>query len=259
VTADAQADTVEVMLSRAIREISDGDWVFTGFHWPVVVAFAARLQGRVGFTQVVEAGGALNAQLQHMPSSTTDFALFEGALCFIAGADVMLRSLAGRYDVTMLDAGTVDVRGRVNSTAIGRLSRPRVRLAGGGGAPDAAIAARRLVLLHGGQDLRRLQRSVEHVTSVPGLATRTLLITRFGVGELGSSPRLLEVTDSPGGASFATRLEELGATISDARLITQPTRAERDAASAALRAADAAGYIAARVPRPRSVSAGDTL
>ena len=63
-----------------------------------------------------------------------------------------------RADRVVLDAANVDLRGRVNATAIGPYARPRVRLAGGGGAADAARHARELVLLHGGTDPERLVR-----------------------------------------------------------------------------------------------------
>jgi glutaconate CoA-transferase subunit B len=240
------------MLARAAQEIADGDWVFTGFHWPVVVAYAARLSRPSRFTQVVEAGGAINALLDAVPSSTTDFAVFAGRLCYAAGADVTLRTLGRRYDITMLDAGTVDIRGRLNSTAIGPMEQPKVRLAGGGGAPDAAYAARRLVLLHGGSDLRRIQARVEHVTSAPGPRTSTVLITRYGVVALGPAPRLLELVDSPGGKELAARLLELGVELG-IHCEMHVGRAELLAARQAISAAAAAGYTMAR-----AISIADT-
>ncbi len=92
----------------------------------------------------------------------------------------MLLGLAHRFDRVLLDASNLDVRGRVNSSLIGPSERPKVRLPGGGGAPDVAARARELVWLSGGPGLDRLQSPVEHVTAAPGPDTLVRVHTRWG-------------------------------------------------------------------------------
>jgi glutaconate CoA-transferase subunit B len=48
----------------------------------------------------------------------------------------------GRIDVGFLAAAQIDRHGKLNSTVIGPYDTPRVRLPGGGGAPEIALGAR---------------------------------------------------------------------------------------------------------------------
>jgi glutaconate CoA-transferase subunit B len=226
---------VVAFLALAAREFRG--WVFTGFHWPVLAGeVAARLNDR-RFRQLFEAGFATEGPAAELPTSTTDFAAFGDAVVW--RGDV-LGTMVRRADLVVLDAANVDLAGRVNSTAIGDYRSPRVRMPGGGGAPDAAGAARDLLLLYGGANPSRIVERVEHVTAAPG--GPVLLRTRWGTVRLGAEPRLLTTT----GEVLADRLRELGVDTSGARQEEPPSEREMSVAAEVLTEAAKRGYLVAR-------------
>jgi glutaconate CoA-transferase subunit B len=245
------APDVVAFLARAAREFRRGGWVFTGFHWPVLAGeLAARLdreEGQVRFAQLFEAGGVtVGPAGAALPTSTTDYAAFGSALTWRGSTTDVLSALVRRADRVVLDAANVDLAGRVNSSMIGPAERPRVRLPGGGGAADAAFAARELVLLHGGGDVRRVVAQVEHVTAEPGTPREVRLLTRWGTVLLGQHPRLVERVEGPDGERFREHLAGLGAEVADARPVVALSSDEERLAEAVLAEAAARGYSAAR-------------
>jgi glutaconate CoA-transferase subunit B len=233
-------------LVRAAREFRRGGWVFTGFHWPVLAGQLAHHLPGAPFTQAFEAGATTHGPGRLVPTSTTDYPAYGNALGYAADTASVLLAMARRFDRVVLDAGTVDLRGCVNSSVVGEHRRPTVRLPGGGGAPDVAAAARELVWLHGGADLRRIQARVEHVTAAPGPHTRVRLHTRWGVVRVGADPALEEVADVDGAEEFAAHLAALGARTDGAAPRPPVDAAERAAAAALLREAADRGYAVAR-------------
>ena len=118
-------DDVAWFLVRAAREFHG--WVFTGFHWPVLAGeVAARLDaGTPTFRQLFEAGFATEGPADSLPTSTTDYAAFGSAVVWQGSTGDVLGSLVPRAGLVVLDAANVDLRGRLNSTAIGDYRRPR--------------------------------------------------------------------------------------------------------------------------------------
>lgn len=232
-------------LVRAGRELADAGWAFTGFHWPVLASRLARRLALPGFIQVFEAGAACDADTARLPSSTTDYFAYADSTCFVGSTADVLLGLARRFDTVLLDAANVDVRGRLNATAVGPVARPDVRLPGGGGAADAAAAARRLVLLHGGADVTRVQRRVEHVTAAPSEAAEVRLLTRWGTLRLGPRPALLEIVPGPGFDAAVAHLASIGVRTEAARPATAAAPDELAAAWSVLEEAAAQGYAAA--------------
>ena len=223
-----------------------GGWTFTGFHWPLLAARLARRLPLPPFFQVLEAGAACDRDAAQLPSSTTDYFALGDSTCFVgSGADVLL-ALARRLDTVVLDAANVDVRGALNSTAIGPLPGPTVRLPGGGGAADAAAAARRLVLLHGGADFTRVQRRVEHVTAAPPEGAAVLLVTRWGTLHLGERPALLEAGPAPDLELAVAHFAALGVDTGRPAPAPGATADEIAAAWSVLEEAAAQGYAVAR-------------
>lgn len=236
---------VVAFLVRAARELAGARAVFTGFHWPMLAArLARRLEGG-DFAQVLEPGGVSNADTPALPTSTSDFSAFRGALCWMGSTSDVLQSLVRRVDRVVLDAANVDLSGQVNSTAIGDLTAPAVRLPGGGGSADVAAAARDLVLLHGGSAPRRVQRRVDHATARPRPGAVVRLIGRFGVLALGERPRLLERASGEVADAFVAWFARLGVEVSEAELMTPPTEREAGLAAAVLQEASERGYVAA--------------
>lgn len=238
--------TTSDFLVRAAREFRRGGWVFTGFHWPVLAGeLAHRLPG-AEFAQAFEAGASTHGPGRLVPTSTTDYPAYGNALGYVADTASVLLAMARRFDRVVLDAGNVDVLGRVNSSLIGERLRPAVRLPGGGGAPDIAAAARELVWLHGGDDLRRIQAKVEHVTAAPGPHTPVRLHTRWGIARLGAEPVLEEIADVEGAEAFVAHLDALGVRTAGAAARAPVDAGERAAADDVLRAAADRGYAVAR-------------
>jgi glutaconate CoA-transferase subunit B len=229
-------DTVSFLV-RAAREYLRGGTVFTGFHWPVLAGQVAARLDADGFTQIFEAGAVARGPAAEVPSSSTDYAALDTSLVWVGSTPIVFPGLVRRAERVVLDAANVDLAGRVNTTAVGPYEHPRVRLPGGGGAADAAFAARELVLLHGGEDPLRIVERVEHVTSAPAPGAAVRLITRWGTLRLDGAPRLVErVGDAP------SRFEELGVALDGAIASEPPSPEEHEAAEAVLRDARTAGY-----------------
>jgi glutaconate CoA-transferase subunit B len=237
-------------LVRAAREFTRGGWVFTGFHWPVLAGQLAHqlpeAPGAQPFAQVFEAGATTHAAGRLVPTSTTDYPAYANALGFEGDSAAMLLGLAHRYDRVLLDASNLDVRGRVNSSLIGPSERPKVRLPGGGGAPDVAAAARELVWLSGGPGLDRLQSAVEHVTAAPGRRTLVRAHTRWGIVRLGDDPEVEELAEVAGVDDFTRHLNRLGVAAGTPAVRTPVSGGERSAAASVLDEARARGYRVAR-------------
>lgn len=239
------APTIDFLVLAA-REFRRGGWVFTGFHWPVLAGQLAYSLPGSEFTQVFEAGASTHEAGRLVPTSTTDYPAYGNALGYVGDSAGVLLAMARRFDRVILDAGNIDVRGRVNSSYIGDRARPTVRLPGGGGAADVAAVARELVWLHGGADLRRIQARVEHVTASPGPHALVRLHTRWGIARLGPEPVLEEIADVEGAERFAAHLESLGVRSTGAAAREPVRPQERAKASEVLRAAASRGYAVAR-------------
>ena len=229
-------------LLRASDEFAGGGWIFTGFNWAVLAARVARRRGYVDFVQVVEAGAALQSDTKDLLTSTTDYYQADPVTCFRGSTADVLEAIVPKCNRVLMDAANVDVLGRANSTVIGPWDHPKVRLPGGGGAPDAAYNARHLVLLHGGTDVKRIVARVRPVTAAPHPSATVRLVTRWGTLTLGAAPRLDVLASVDGADGFLTHLAGLPVDVSS--YTAEPTRkaAELAVAHAVLDEAASSGY-----------------
>jgi glutaconate CoA-transferase subunit B len=161
--------TFEGMLISAAREIKDGEIIFAGFQWPLLAAIFAKMTHAKNAILAFEGGIIKDDLPERFPSSTTDSVLFP-ALLSGGTVDTMGMLQAGHIDIGMLNASTVDRFGNINTSFVGGRKTPKVRLAGGGGAPDIACLAKRHVILLDGHEGRRLPEKVDFITS-PGYIT----------------------------------------------------------------------------------------
>lgn len=238
----SETTTIDFLV-RAAREFRRGGWAFTGFHWPVLAGQLAHALPGSPFSQVFEAGVSIHAAGRQVPTSTTDYAAFDNAFGYLGDTSSILLANARHFNRALLDASNVDILGRVNSSFIGPdRTHPKVRLPGGGGAPDIAAAATDLVLLSGASDLKRFQYRVEHVTAAPGPHTTTRLQTRWGIVLLGLAPRIEEIADVPGTEAFLRHAESLGVDTTGATDREPVTDGERAAAESVVQAAAERGY-----------------
>jgi glutaconate CoA-transferase, subunit B len=233
-------------LVRAAEPFRRGGWVFTGFHWPVLAGSLGSRLNPNDLVQVYEAGAACNAPVGQIPTSTTDVYAYAEAQCVQMTSTDVLLALMRRFDCAVLDASNVDLFGRINSTAIGPMLQPTVRLPGGGGSSDVMARAAHVVLLHGGTEPGRIVDAVEHVTAAPRNNQVVQLISRWGVLELGQQAYLTSAVDGPGTDMFLARLAVLGVDLGSAKQEDEVTDDDADAALSVLRLASQRGYRVAR-------------
>ena len=126
----------ELMAVAAARRLRDGAVCFVGIGLPSRAANLARATHAPGCVLVYESG-AIGAKPTRLPLSIGDGELAETADAVVSVPEIFSYWLqGGRIDVGFLGAAQIDAFGNLNSTVIGDYDRPKVRLPGGGGAPD---------------------------------------------------------------------------------------------------------------------------
>ena len=134
----------EMMTVAAARALADETVCFVGIGLPSTAANLARL------THAPRTGARLRVRHDRrearpsLPLSIGDGELAETADSVVPVPEIFNYWLqGGRIDVGFLGAAQIDRFGNLNSTVIGDYDKPKVRLPGGGGAPEiAALAAR---------------------------------------------------------------------------------------------------------------------
>lgn len=141
VTAD------EVMTVVAARALGDGAVCFVGIGLPSTAANLARLTHAPRTVLVYESGTIGSAPAQ-LPLSIGDGELAETADAVVPVPEIFAYWLqGGRIDIGFLGAAQIDRFGNLNSTVIGDYDRPKVRLPGGGGAPEIAAMASEVIVI----------------------------------------------------------------------------------------------------------------
>jgi glutaconate CoA-transferase subunit B len=132
----------EMMAVAAARRLRDGVTCFVGIGAPSRAANLARRTHAPGCVLIYESG-TIGAKPRHLPLSIGDGELAETADAVVSVPEIFAYWLqAGRIDIGFLGAAQIDRFGNLNSTVIGDYDRPKVRLPGGGGAPEIAGACR---------------------------------------------------------------------------------------------------------------------
>jgi glutaconate CoA-transferase subunit B len=194
----------EMMAVAAARRLRDGAAVFVGIGLPSRAANLARATHAPGCVLIYESG-TIGAKPLNLPLSIGDGELAETADAVVSVPEIFSYWLqGGRIDVGFLGAAQIDRHANLNSTVIGAYDHPRVRLPGGGGAPEIAASCKEtLVILK--QSPRTFVEKLDFITSVgfgdgPGARER-LGLTGGGVtavitdlGELEPDPRSCELT-----------------------------------------------------------------
>src|SRR6185437_11013443 len=84
----------------------------------------------------------------NLPLSIGDGELAETADTVVSVPEMFAYWLqGGRIDVGFLGAAQIDRHGNLNSTVIGEYDHPKVRLPGGGGAPEIARSSRETLVI----------------------------------------------------------------------------------------------------------------
>ncbi len=137
----------EMMAVEASRRLADGMVCFVGIGLPSLAANLARRTHAPGCVLVYESG-TIGSKPEELPLSIGDGELAETADAVVSVPEMFAYWLqGGRIDVGFLAAAQIDRQGNLNSTVIGPYEKPRVRLPGGGGAPEIAIGVRDVFVL----------------------------------------------------------------------------------------------------------------
>src|SRR5258706_215217 len=162
----ADYTTSELMVSRAAKELKNGDVVFVGIGVPSLAVSLAYRMHAPGICMIYESG-AVGCVPKRLPISIGDPCLVTGSLAVVPMLDVFNLYLQnGLIDVGFLGGAQVDRFGNINSTVIGDYRKPKVRLPGSGGACEIAALAKRVVITIANSK-RTLPEKVDFVTS-PG-------------------------------------------------------------------------------------------
>ena len=128
----------EMMAVAAARMLRHKRSCFVGIGLPSEAANLARRTHAPDLVLVYESG-TIGAKPTRLPLSIGDGELAETADAVVSVPEIFSYWLQpGRIDVGFLGAAQIDRFGNLNSTVIGDYDRPRVRLPGGGGAPEIA-------------------------------------------------------------------------------------------------------------------------
>jgi glutaconate CoA-transferase subunit B len=191
----------EMMTAVAARELRDGEVVFVGIGLPNLACNLARETHAPNLVLIYESG-AVGAVPERLPVSIGDPALVTGSLMVCSMADVFQYFLQnGRIQVGLLGGAQIDRYGNINTTIVGKYTRPSVRLPGSGGAAEIAIHAGRTVVISR-LDRRVFLEQVDFVTSpghrVGGRSRRELGMPGAGPTKVITDKAVLESNPETG-------------------------------------------------------------
>ncbi|MCW4150810.1 CoA-transferase subunit beta [Vreelandella janggokensis] len=131
----------EMMSVTAARALENGMTCFVGIGLPSEAANLARLTHAPDVVLIYESG-TLQTKPDILPLSIGDGELCESALTTVAVPEMFRYWLqGGKVDVGFLGTAQIDRFANLNTTLIGDYKAPKVRLPGGGGAPEIATNA----------------------------------------------------------------------------------------------------------------------
>ena len=161
----------EMMAVAASRALSSDDVCFVGIGAPSMACNLARLTHAPGITLIYESG-TIETKPNVLPLSIGDPELCETALCTVSVPEMFQYWLqGGRISIGFLGGAQIDRFANINSSVIGRYSQPKVRLPGGGGAPEIAAHCGQVYVV-----MAQTKRS---------FVDRVDFITSFGFGDGG--------------------------------------------------------------------------
>lgn len=164
------AEVMCVAIARRLREAGTRT-AFQGFSSPLPTA-AIRLAREGGGDLVhLSASGAVNGRPAALPASTEDAHLLEGATGTFTSPEAFDLAARGDLDVMFVGGPQIDRRGRMNATAIGPRSNPRIRFPGGGGSGSLLSLVNEAWAWRTEHSPRTLPASVDFVTASGNLAS----------------------------------------------------------------------------------------
>lgn len=132
---DPAVTAAEAMTVAIARRLADRDvrTAFQGFSSPLPTV-AIRLARELGAgVHHLSASGAVDGRPARLPRSTEDQRLLAGSSAHFTSPEAFDLAARGDLDVMFVGGAQFDRHGRMNSSAIGSLDDPTLRLPGGGG------------------------------------------------------------------------------------------------------------------------------
>jgi glutaconate CoA-transferase subunit B len=170
----------EMMTIAASRALSNDDVCFVGIGAPSAACNIARLTHAPDITLIYESG-TIGTAPDVLPLSIGDGELCETALATVSVPEMFRYWLmGGRISIGFLGAAQLDRFGNINTTVIGDYAKPKVRLPGGGGAPEIATSCGEIFIT-----LKQAQRS---------MVEKIDFFTSFGHGDGGDHRKRLGIT-----------------------------------------------------------------
>ena len=155
----------EMMTIAAARALRNDDVCFVGIGMPSAACNLARLTHAPEITLVYESG-TIGTKPDVLPLSIGDGELCDTALTTVSVPEMFRYWLqGGRFTVGFLGGAQIDKFANLNTTVVGPYERPKVRLPGGGGAPEIAIACGEIFIIMN-QSKRSFVERLDFVTSM---------------------------------------------------------------------------------------------
>jgi glutaconate CoA-transferase subunit B len=156
--------TQEMMAVAASRVLTNEDVCFVGIGAPSQACNLARLTHAPNITLIYESG-TIGTRPDVLPLSIGDPELCTTARCTVSVPEMFQYWLqGGRISVGFLGGAQLDKFANINSSVVGGYARPKVRLPGGGGAPEIAAHCRQTYVVMA-QSRRSFVERVDFVTS----------------------------------------------------------------------------------------------
>ncbi len=215
--SEATAD--ELMAVTASRLLADHRVVFAGVGMPLLASALARRRQAPNLTIVLE-GGIIGTCLLpgHLPISTNEMRAAYGAQMLTDITDIFLFAQRGFFDYGFLGAAQVDQYGNINTSVIGSVEHPKVRLPGSGGANDIISLCNEIFIVTQHEPRRFVER-VDFITS-PGYLSGRDSRERAGLlfGKIGAVVTDLALMDfEPGSRRMRLRALQPGVTVERVR------------------------------------------
>jgi glutaconate CoA-transferase subunit B len=155
----------EMMTIAAARALRNDDVCFVGIGMPSAAANLARLTHAPEIVLIYESG-TLGTKPSVLPLSIGDGELCETALTTVSVPEMFRYWLqGGRITVGFLGGAQIDKFANLNTTVVGPYDKPKVRLPGGGGAPEIATACGEIFIIMA-QGKRSFVDRLDFVTSL---------------------------------------------------------------------------------------------
>jgi glutaconate CoA-transferase, subunit B len=155
----------EMMTIAAARALKNDDVTFVGIGAPSSASNLARLTHAPDITLIYESG-TLGTKPSVLPLSIGDGELCDTALTTVSVPEMFRYWLqGGRITVGFLGGAQIDKYANLNTTVVGPYDKPKVRLPGGGGAPEIATSCGEIFIIMS-QSKRGFVEKLDFVTSL---------------------------------------------------------------------------------------------